>query len=92
MTKKYEAPGDKPIHEDGVKPVEDKSAPMKKVYVSAVDRTIYEVHRTAHFEPGERAIQLTDDEFVFAMRVKAEYKKLLKMVIDKYMEDEVHRK
>ena len=83
MTSKKRYEGDPPA------PEPDRATDNKKVYVSAVDRTMYEIHRTAHHADGEKSITLTDDEFVFAMRVLAEYKKLLKMVIAKYTEDEI---
>jgi len=65
---------------------------MKKVYVSAIERVSYEIHRSPHHDDGEKAIELTEDEFVFVCRVKTEWKKVLKMVIEKYMEEEVHKK
>ena len=65
---------------------------MKKVYVSTIERLSYEVHRSPHHDDGEKAIELTEDEFVFAMRVKTEWKKVLSMIGSKYMENEIERK
>ena len=61
---------------------------MKKVYVSSVDRTQYEIHRAPHHFPGEKAIDITEDEFVKDMRILAEYKALLRRTIERYNEDE----
>ncbi len=65
---------------------------MKKVYVSVNDRILYEVHKAPHHDDGEKGIEVSEDDFAFIMRVKAEYKKMLGIIIAKYTEAELHLK
>ena len=65
---------------------------MKKVYVSAVERILYEVHKAPHHDDGEKPIEVSDDDFAFIMRLKAENKKMLGIIIPKYTESELQPK
>ena len=65
---------------------------MKKIYVSIIDRSSYEIHRAPHHVDGEKSIEITEDEFVYIMRTKAEWKKTLSMISSKYMESEIQVK